>query len=54
MTVEDRERKRRIEAENEAWYLRLKERLIAEGKLRPKTPSDEPAPTTSGSDRAVG
>jgi hypothetical protein len=54
MTTEDRERKRQIEDENEAWYLSLKERLIAEGKLRPKKPMEESAAVDCRSDRAAG
>jgi hypothetical protein len=54
MTPEDEERKRQIDEERHAWYLELRARLIAEGKLRPRTPADEPAPVDPANHRAAG
>jgi hypothetical protein len=54
MTPEDYERKAQIAAERRAWYLELKERLIAEGKLKPKSASDEPVTEDADIRRAVG
>ena len=54
MTPEDQERKARLAAERHAWYLALKERLIAEGKLKPKSMTDEPATVDSNTRRVAG
>jgi hypothetical protein len=54
MTPEDHVRKAQLAAERHAWYLELKERLIAEGKLRPKSTSDEPKTADTASRRAIG
>jgi hypothetical protein len=54
MSAEDHERKRRIEEERHAWYLRLKEKLTAEGKLRPKAPIADATPGGPPPERAAG
>jgi hypothetical protein len=54
MTPEDWERQRQWEDEEYAWYLQLKERLIAEGKLKPKSTTDELVKEDTDARRAVG
>ncbi len=55
MTPEDHERKRQIETERFEWYVRLKEKLTAEGRLRPKvTVAEEPVQESSSSQRVIG
>ena len=54
MTPEDHARKAQIAAERHAWYIELKERLIAEGKLKPTSTTDEPVPADIDTRRAVG